>query len=82
MEGIYRKFDRNGVLDNDAALQALLESGLQMVEPDATEVSHWRGIVGRSHQELAREAVFDATLLEQMRTLLDAYRKSVVVTGH
>ena len=81
MEGIYRKFDRNGVLDNDAALQALLESGLQMVEPDATEVSHWRGIVSRSHQELAREAVFDATLLEQMQTLLDAYRKSVAVTG-
>lgn len=75
MEGIYRKFDRNGVLDNDAALKALLESGLQMVEPNAAEVSQWRAIVSRSHQELASEGVFDEALLEQMQTLLDDYRK-------
>jgi TRAP-type C4-dicarboxylate transport system substrate-binding protein len=75
MEGIYRKFDRNGVIDNDAALQALLESGLQMVEPNAAEVSQWREIVNRSHRELAREGVFDAALLDRMQTLLDDYRK-------
>jgi len=75
MEGIYRKFDRNGVIDNDAALQALLESGLQMVEPNAAEVSQWREIVNRSHRELAGEGVFDAALLDRMQTLLDDYRK-------
>lgn len=79
MEGIYRKFDRNGVLDNDAALQALLESGLQMVEPDASEVSQWRGIVSRSHQQLARDGVFDPGLLEQVQALLESYRESGAV---
>jgi TRAP-type C4-dicarboxylate transport system substrate-binding protein len=80
MEGIYRKFDRNGVLDNDAALQALFESGLQMVEPDAAEVAHWRGIVSDSHQQLAREGVFDAALLQRLQSLLDDYRGGRVET--
>jgi TRAP-type C4-dicarboxylate transport system substrate-binding protein len=79
MEGIYRKFDQNGVRDNDAALQALLESGLQMVEPDAAEVTQWRSIVSRSHQQLSREGVFDATLLQRLQNLLDTYRNGRVV---
>ena len=79
MEGIYRKFDQNGVRDNDAAMRALLESGLQMVEPNAAEVSQWRGIVSRSHQQLGREGVFDATLLDRMESLLAEYREGQVV---
>jgi len=81
MEGIYRKFDQNGVRDNDQALRALLESGLQMVEPDAAEMSQWREIVRRSHRQLAREGVFDATLLERMERLLEDYRAGRVVTS-
>jgi len=80
MEGIYRKFDRNGVRDNDAALRALFESGLQLVEPDAAEVAHWRGIVSDSHQQLAREGVFDAALLQRLQSLLDDYRNGRVET--
>jgi TRAP-type C4-dicarboxylate transport system substrate-binding protein len=79
MEGIYRKFDQNGVRENDAALQALLESGLKMVEPDATEVSQWRAIVSSSHQQLARDGVFDAAVLERMQSLLESYRDGRVV---
>jgi TRAP-type C4-dicarboxylate transport system substrate-binding protein len=81
MEGIYRKFDQNGVRDNDQALRALLESGLQMVEPDAAEMSQWREIVRRSHRQLAREGVFDATLLERMERLLKDYREGRAVTS-
>jgi len=81
MEGIYRKFDQNGVRDNDQALQALLESGLQMVEPDPAEMSQWREIVSRSHRQLAREGVFDATLLGRVEQLLEDYREGRAVTS-
>jgi len=74
MEGIYRKFDQNGVTDNRDALRALLESGLELVPADAAEVSQWRDIVFESHRKLAAEGVFDIQLLQQMQTLLDAYR--------
>jgi len=79
MEGIYRKFDQNGVRDNEEALQALLESGLQMVQPAPAEVLQWREIVNRSHQQLAQDGVFDPALLERMQTLLDDYREGRVV---
>jgi TRAP-type C4-dicarboxylate transport system substrate-binding protein len=74
MEGIYRKFDQNGVTDNRDAFEALLESGLQLTPTDTSEVNQWRGIVIESHRKLAREGVFDIQLLEQMQGLLDDYR--------
>jgi len=78
MEGIYRKFDQNGVLDNDAAMQALLDSGLERVEPDPAEVAEWRQIVNRSHETLASEGSFDARLLEQIQSSLAEYRGRTV----
>jgi TRAP-type C4-dicarboxylate transport system substrate-binding protein len=75
MEGIYRKFDKYGVTDNENALRALLESGMQMVEPIADEVAQWRVIVSRSHQKLASEGVFDPAMLERIEGLVDAYRE-------
>ena len=74
MEGIYRKFDQNGVTDNRDAFEALLESGLQMTPTDAAEVSQWRRIVTESHRKLAADGVFDPQLLDQMQGLLDNYR--------
>jgi TRAP-type C4-dicarboxylate transport system substrate-binding protein len=74
MEGIYRKFDQYGVADNQDALQALLDSGLKMVEPDAAEASEWRAIVNRSHHQLAANGQFDAALLERMQALIDEFR--------
>ena len=78
MEGIYRKFDQNGVTDNRDALQALLESGLELVPTNAAEVGHWRDIVFESHRKLAAEGVFDIQLLQRMQTLLDDYRSGAV----
>jgi TRAP-type C4-dicarboxylate transport system substrate-binding protein len=74
MEGIYRKFDQSGVADNEEALQALLDSGLELVEPAAAEAAEWRAIVNRSHRQLAAEGQFDAALLERMQVLIDEFR--------
>jgi TRAP-type C4-dicarboxylate transport system substrate-binding protein len=74
MEGIYRKFDQNGIKDNDEAMQALLEGGMEMMPTDASQVSQWRDLVLNSHRKLGREGVFDIALLEQMQDLLIDYR--------
>jgi TRAP-type transport system periplasmic protein len=76
MEGIYRKFDRNGVRENDEALQALLASGLEQVTPDAAEVEEWRRAVNASHRAMAGQGVFDVTLYDRVQNLLDDYRKT------
>ncbi|NNJ64147.1 MAG: TRAP transporter substrate-binding protein DctP [Xanthomonadales bacterium] len=74
MEGIYRKFDQNGVKENRQAMQALMENGLEMVEPQATEIAEWRDIVLQSHRDLARNGVFDSGLLDRIDSLITDYR--------
>jgi TRAP-type C4-dicarboxylate transport system substrate-binding protein len=74
MERIYRQFDGKSMADNDHALQALQESGLQLVKPEQAEVQSWREIVTHSHREQAQARVFDLALLDQLQGLLDDYR--------
>ncbi len=74
MERIYRQFDEKSMADNDQAMQALRESGLQLVKPEQAEVQSWREIVTRSHREQAQAGVFDLALLDQLQGLLDEYR--------
>jgi TRAP-type C4-dicarboxylate transport system substrate-binding protein len=74
MEGIYRKFDRNGVLENDEALQALLQAGLEQASPDPAEVEEWRRVVAASHRDMAGQGVFDPALYERVQALLDDFR--------
>ena len=81
MEGIYRKFDQNGVKENREALQALLENGLQMVSPDRSEVVEWREIVSSSHRRLAADGVFDPALLERMQSLITDYRNGRIAAS-
>ncbi|RPH98914.1 MAG: C4-dicarboxylate ABC transporter [Lysobacterales bacterium] len=75
MEGIYRNFDRSGVDDDQEALQALLDSGLELVEPDPAEAAQWREIVNRSHRQLAENGQFDLALLERMQALIGEFRR-------
>ena len=81
MEGIYRKFDKYGARDNQEAMQALLDSGLERVEPAAEEVTKWRDIVSRSHRELAAQGEFDRDLLERLQNLVAEYRSGSEAPG-
>lgn len=81
MEGIYRKFDQNGVKDNAQAMQALLNNGLKMVAANPEEIAQWQEIVLRSHRNLAKQGVFDEELLDRMQKLVEAYRKDQAASG-
>ena len=74
MQRVYRQFDEKSMADNNHAMQALRESGLQLVKPDLAEVQSWRGIVTDSHRQQAQAGVFDLALLDQLQGLLDEYR--------
>lgn len=74
MEGIYRKFDEAGVKDNENALQALLDSGLEWVETDSQEVDGWRQAVSKSHRQLAEDGVFDLKLYEKLQDIMKNYQ--------
>jgi TRAP-type C4-dicarboxylate transport system substrate-binding protein len=81
MEGIYRKFDKYGVADNEEAMQALLDSGLERVQPDPAEVAQWREIADRAQRDLAARGDVDPALLDQVRTLLREFRQNAAGAG-
>lgn len=74
MERIYSKIDAASVTDNSAALDALVERGLKMVEPDSSEVPRWRELVLESNQQLSEQGVINKSLVEEMNQLLEQYR--------
>lgn len=82
MEGIYRKFDQAGVSDNEEALQALLDSGLERVHPEPAEVAQWRDVVNRSHHQLASRGEFNLELLERLQALIDEQRGGAKAADH
>ncbi|MBT8056450.1 MAG: TRAP transporter substrate-binding protein DctP [Xanthomonadales bacterium] len=74
MEGIYRKFDKYGVSDNEEAMEALLNEGMQGISPNPDEIMEWRQVVQNSHQKMADDGVFDPRLYERMQSLLEQVR--------
>lgn len=74
LEKVYRGFDESGNADNLAALQALLDSGLELVSPDPAEAASWRKDVLASQEELGSKGEFDPALLHKMQQLLAAHR--------
>jgi len=73
---IYDGFDQGGVEDNQEALSALMDSGLQLVDPDPGQVPVWREKVQASLQQEASRGTFDQALYGQMRKILSDYRAS------
>jgi hypothetical protein len=62
-------------------MQALLDSGLERVQPDPAEVAQWREIADRARQDLAAHGEVDPALLEQVRTLLREFRQNAAGAG-
>lgn len=74
MERVYAEFDRLSVEDDEGAMKALLDSGLELVEPVAGEVAEWRAIVAESNRESARRGALDVALLDQALRLIGEVR--------
>ena len=71
---VYEQFDAGGVAENTQALEALVGSGLEMVEPDAGQVAEWRNTVVASHADQAAAGAFDQALFEQMQAIIARHR--------
>jgi TRAP-type C4-dicarboxylate transport system substrate-binding protein len=71
---VYQGFEEAGQSDNDKAIEALLNSGLQMVSPDPDEVKVWQQAIARSQEEQAASGHIDGALLQQLHQMLAEYR--------
>lgn len=74
MEAIYVKIDQASISDNTESLDALVEKGLKMVSPVASEIPAWRQRVADSNLSLARQGVVSQERYTEMLGHLEDYR--------
>jgi TRAP-type C4-dicarboxylate transport system substrate-binding protein len=74
MTGIYATFDKKNLVDNKEALKALLNSGIQSVEPDNNEKAHIRELLSQSNRNMAQEGEYSLELYDDMMRYVQEYR--------
>jgi len=74
MTGIYSKFNTKNLVDNDEAMQALINSGIEAVSVDATEIEGIRDVLQQSNRDLAVQGEYSVELYDEMMRYVEEYR--------
>jgi TRAP-type C4-dicarboxylate transport system substrate-binding protein len=74
MGKIYADFDRQNLVDNVGALEAMVANGIEVVEPEDAVVEAWRGRVADLNKQLVADGALSADLWAELQTLLAEYR--------
>ena len=75
MMQVFERISRQNQQDNEQARQALLQQGIQFIQPEAEDMRVWQQTVGRAVDEMAHQGVYSESLLKQVRSELERYRK-------
>lgn len=74
MERIYRDFDAQGIADDEAAMAALLDQGLELVPLDDAERNAWDELFMSTNEAAAEAGAFDVELLHVLECHLAVHR--------
>jgi len=74
MTRTYSQLNEANVVDNEEALQALLNTGIEMVALSEEEVIGIRDILRQSNRDMAEKGDFSLEMYEQMLQYLQEYR--------
>jgi TRAP-type C4-dicarboxylate transport system substrate-binding protein len=74
MMRVYENFDRQNVLDNSEARDALLGAGIESVPFDVAEYERIRSVMQESNRELGDQGEVDLELYDEMIAYLEEYR--------
>lgn len=74
MERTYQNFDRQNLVDNRGARDALLNTGIESVPFDIEEYNKVRQILMASNAELGDQGLFTRELFDEMLTYIKEYR--------
>ena len=81
MERMYRDFDRQNRADNLDAEAALAANGIQTVAVDPEQAEEWRRITLEAAEQMGREELFSAELLNEVKRLLEEHRSGAGATA-
>ena len=74
MTRVYASFDRQNVIDNRKARDALVGAGIESVDFDASEHGRIRAIMQISNRTLGEKGEFTLELYDEMIGFLEEYR--------
>jgi TRAP-type transport system periplasmic protein len=74
MSTLYARWDVENQQDSQEALQALINAGLEPVEPAPGEHERLQAIMAETNLAMAREGVVSLDLLQEIRSLIGQYR--------
>jgi TRAP-type C4-dicarboxylate transport system substrate-binding protein len=75
MTRTYVKLGKDNLIDNEAAKQALLDTGIQAVVPDAREIAEIREVLRQSNRKLGEQGMFSIDLYNEMISYVNEYRR-------
>ncbi len=75
MERTYQNFDKQNLVDNRGARDALLNTGIESVPFDIEEYNEVRQILMASNAELGDQGLFTRELFDEMLTYIEEYRR-------
>lgn len=76
MSALYARWDVENQRDAEKALQALINSGLEPVDPAPGEVERLQAIMAETSEAMARDGLISPDLLQEIRHLIEQYRAS------
>jgi len=74
MTRIYDKFDKTNLVDNKNAKEALVNTGIQIVLPDAEDIARIDNVMHDSNRSLGEKGMFSIELYEEMLLHIKEYR--------
>lgn len=75
MSRIYAEWDAENQQDADNALQALIKSGIEAIEPAPGEQEKLQDLMQRQNRVMADKGLFSESLLEEVLTHINTYRR-------
>ena len=74
MTRMYADFDEINIADNQEALQALLNSGIESVVPDSDEFENIRQVLLKANRKLAEDGEYSVDLYDEMMQYVEEFR--------
>ena len=74
MERTYKNFDRQNLIDNREARDALINAGIQSAPIEIAEYEKVRDVLMKLNRELGEEGVFTLELYDEMLKYIEEYR--------
>lgn len=81
MSALYARWDVENEREAEDALQALINSGIEPVEPAPGELERLQAVMRETNDAMAREGLFSAELLAEIRQRIEEFRTDSAVAA-